>query len=699
MVDMMKKRVIFVLLLIFAVFLIGCSSYPGQEAVGLKLKSVGVTTTTLMDNTKLLQRMDANKDGVIDSKDVQAFSKGAKNKNMAFDFNNDKKVNSNDLKILNSNLGKKVNVIKATLPTSTSTLPMRSSIIEPMLVSDVKDLSAFSPYMLTIVPMYRNSLGKFIPFGSYANLRYDNWEVFSAYPRPEADSPLLLYFSNSGSITSQNLMVSLYTNKGVADIYVPELHLSEPHVQDYYFTKEGTTGLFLYVDKKGLTYYARKDHGFGYPDIGHSEALQNEHLAVQSLAGYNLQRGTLNLDQNNEFLSGDWKIKLNNKNNNLEMVVFIGDFPIKTISPIFKSFVYNVDYADKTFWFRLNSFDVANNQVEYTSSFFSSSKCNCPQTQECRKGRCELKLDEKKYGYLYVYEGNNTYNPEWRKNAEEQEKKLSGGIESLTNGKINVKVDIIGEYKTEDLCWNPADASYFEYKIDGQDLNGILPGSSYGTSHNAYYGEVDIKKLDCFYCSMGKGKDRYGNSFTEISLKCDKPSLSIDHAKYLGAVKEKASLKLGFNLKDYDGLFVVYGRFGDVDPNENEKNRIYRCGTMEGTLAGYSMLEFSENNLKFNGILDCKDQNSMVSYNMPGWHIIVHEVLHTFGAVDVYDTGFILGIGTQKEFALELDPKTGQSIMGDSKRVCANPISCTSDELDYLYLDKYNKRLIGIWDD
>src|SRR3989344_3480637 len=108
MVDMMKKRVIFVLLLIFAVFLIGCSSYPGQEAVGLKLKSAGVTTTTLMDNTKLLQRMDANKDGVIDSKDVQAFSKGAKNKNMAFDFNNDKKVNSNDLKILNSNLGKKV---------------------------------------------------------------------------------------------------------------------------------------------------------------------------------------------------------------------------------------------------------------------------------------------------------------------------------------------------------------------------------------------------------------------------------------------------------------------------------------------------------------------------------------------------------------------------------------------------------------
>ena len=369
LVDMMKKRAIFVLLLIFAVFLIGCSSYPGQEAVGLKLKGAGVTTTTLMDNTNLLQRMDANKDGVIDSKDVQAFSKGAKNKNMAFDFNNDKKVNSNDLKILKSNLGKKVNVIKATSPTSTSTLPIKPSIIEPMLVSDVKDLGAFSPYTLTIVPMYRTSLGKFIPFGSYATWKYIDWAVFSDFPRPDVDSSLLLYLSNSEPIISKNLMVSLDTDKGVVDIYVPELQLSEPHVQDYYFTKERTTGLFLYVDKKGLTYYARKDHGFGYPDLEPSEALQNEHLAVQSLAGYNLQRFTLDLTKNNEILYGDWKIKLSDNDNNLEMGVFIGDSPIKGISPITKSLVYKIDYADKTFWFRLDNFDVANKRVEYTSSF------------------------------------------------------------------------------------------------------------------------------------------------------------------------------------------------------------------------------------------------------------------------------------------------------------------------------------------
>ena len=174
--------------------------------------------------------------------------------------------------------------------------------------------------------------------------------------------------------------------------------------------------------------------------------------------------------------------------------------------------------------------------------------------------------------------------------------------------------------------------------------------------------------------------------------------MSREHSSLLYQLRSNAFSSLGLDPGKYDSVFVIYGKFGGVDPNENDKNLIYSCVNLIGNIGGYSNLEFAENELKKNGVLDCRKFWGRVHYSAPGWQIIVHEILHRFGAIDIYDTGTVFGIKSEREKALETDPNADQSVMGNRKRVCINQEACTKEELDFLYLDKYNKELMGIWD-
>jgi hypothetical protein len=404
----------------------------------------------------------------------------------------------------------------------------------------------------------------------------------------------------------------------------------------------------------------------------------------------------INLDEFNEINLENWKVRVIREGENIKVAVFVYDILRKSGTlKIGRTLTEN--YANHKLSFQITNFDESTDTLYYRIMLRETDNCNCLKTQICINKRCELTNQKRKYGYLYVYESDQTYNPKWKIEAEDIISKLSSGIESITDGKVKVDFDILGEYKTDLLCWNPAVAN-IEYKLNFcpkcTPILTRLPGSKFRFSGQNLY-DVTITQINCDKCSVStEGLN------TKILLSCDLPALHKDSTTYLRKLKQIASKDLGFDLTYYDDIFVIYGRFGRVDPNRNDRNLYYACGNVEGVIGGWSSLEFSENSLLFNGVTDCEKIHSglKTKYDAPGWQIGVHEILHEFGAVDIYDTGLTFGLSSRKEIALNIDPRAEESVMGDRKRTCVDPFNCNEEETEFLYLDEYNKGLMGIWD-
>jgi hypothetical protein len=88
---------------------------------------------------------------------------------------------------------------------------------------------------------------------------------------------------------------------------------------------------------------------------------------------------------------------------------------------------------------------------------------------------------------------------------------------------------------------------------------------------------------------------------------------------------------------------------------------------------------------------------------------MVHEILHRFGAVDVYDTGLHFGVQSSRAEALAIDPRTDESIMGTELRpscmdaengkvdtIEKDGNKCTLEEIERIYVDKLNQQKIGL---
>ena len=85
---------------------------------------------------------------------------------------------------------------------------------------------------------------------------------------------------------------------------------------------------------------------------------------------------------------------------------------------------------------------------------------------------------------------------------------------------------------------------------------------------------------------------------------------------------------------------------------------------------------------------------------------MMHEILHYLGAVDVYSAGMSEGIDQERSEALQVDSRVGESVMGDEFRSCMDTgryvkegVTCSEDELEQVYLDRYNRALLGFIDD
>jgi hypothetical protein len=363
----------------------------------------------------------------------------------------------------------------------------------------------------------------------------------------------------------------------------------------------------------------------------------------------------------------------------------------------------------------------------------------------------ENQCQNKRIGVVYAYESDKTYNFDWRQQVEPLFPKVRDSLLEISGCKLNYSFDILGSIQTNQFCWNPAEVgvSYNESitKIDRHTNQIIskeflitttpLPGSDFDDAiviHSteriidengkSYLEIINLEKieLNCPHCKI-YSEDRTKEfqelfpdenyikvNTTYIAPDCN-DALLITHpyesyANRLNNLKSDAAQLLNFNKNDYDELMIIFGKLGTILPSESEINFKFRCTHAIGFIGGWGDLTFAENFLLKGDFIECpsKGYGGFVFYEIPGWHAIVHEFLHRVGAVDIYDTGTMLGYESpayRRAKALEIDPLADESIMGNEDRACkklaeiTKKDECSKTELERVYLDKYNKEIIG----
>ena len=387
---------------------------------------------------------------------------------------------------------------------------------------------------------------------------------------------------------------------------------------------------------------------------------------------------------------------------------------------------------------------------------------NCDSHHYCADGTCKLNDSNYNFGLVYIYSDEENYNPSWEKEFIEIIKKVEQATNEISDKRLNISIQLIGESKTEVFSWNPA-----KLGVRCDNVYYPLPGSSFDSISTEYSCE-SIEVLDCDKCKLERVKIpaiSEGNKTCSLGVKdwetpakqcnlnfkpffcnggtgelivdctrcgcdqeyyCDKVSgkckakgyenlkdyrvfIDRENSLYsknfwgintpLTELNPEIENKLNFKFEDYDGVFIIFGRLGTPSPEETHFYD-YKCWVADGIIGGYSNLMMGEDSIMSGGLIDCekfgpKGTNEKFYYKT-GWHTMVHEILHRLGAVDVYETGTTFGIISEREKSLIIDPRTDESIMGNDEKKCMLNFSCSADDLNSVYLDKYNRFNIGL---
>lgn len=329
-----------------------------------------------------------------------------------------------------------------------------------------------------------------------------------------------------------------------------------------------------------------------------------------------------------------------------------------------------------------------------------SANTDCIQYHSCINNMCMLDSVNYKLGLVYIYNNTDTYNPDWRSEFSEINQKVINGIEEETQGKIRPTLDILGEVQTDIFCWNPAIIGGKLRNIEiGNESYFQMPGSQFSSTGQGVTG-YEIVETYCDNCILE-------DDIYQIDCENDLSYSNLWTSDKQARLNQQISEELNFNFDDYDGVFVIFGKLGHILPQEDSKNLEYRCITYEAIIGGYSNLIMAENSIKSGGLIQCDTSDVMTTpyYDSMGWKKMVHEVLHRFGAVDVYDTGSVFGYDPSfyRNRARLIDPRTDESVMGNEEMECIEEGGyekdgniCTQQQLDAIYLDKYNQQKIGI---
>jgi hypothetical protein len=157
------------------------------------------------------------------------------------------------------------------------------------------------------------------------------------------------------------------------------------------------------------------------------------------------------------------------------------------------------------------------------------------------------------------------------------------------------------------------------------------------------------------------------------------------------------------DLSNYDYKVIILGRAGPIIPQTGKKEKHFFCNTITtGETIGYAwggddVIIMVENGLKIPSYYKCP---SFIKFAMPGWQQIVHEILHKFGAVDVYEFDWQKNPNREKALKLEPESEVDKSIMANGwAGYCSKyraTYSCTASDLEKIYLDKFNRIKLGL---
>src|SRR3989339_1078257 len=322
-----------------------------------------------------------------------------------------------------------------------------------------------------------------------------------------------------------------------------------------------------------------------------------------------------------------------------------------------------------------------------------------------------------KLGLVYVYSSEETYNPNWRVDLGKVLPKVENSLTNVSDGRIQPSIEILGEVKTDVFEWNPAEIGIklenCLKKIENPDepnqrvvfencnvIYDQLPNSVFAVSSTNFastrkkieengkqlleISEWRIVQLECSECVIETKDeteeintlfpdDNY-ESYVETIVKMNSEktltSENLFNTNKLEMLKTEIEGNLKIDYNNYDGVFIVFGKLGR--PLSTDRHFLeWACSGIHSSIGGYSNLIMSENFLMEpdNYFIDCRslnpsDEFGSSHYLKVGWHQMVHEVLHRLGAVDIYVTGPMFGIRSDREKALEIDTRADESVMG-----------------------------------
>jgi hypothetical protein len=352
-----------------------------------------------------------------------------------------------------------------------------------------------------------------------------------------------------------------------------------------------------------------------------------------------------------------------------------------------------------------------------------------------------------KIGLIYVYHDADTYNSSWKSQFGGIAQKLRDALAEISENKLAPEVELIGELKTDRYSWNPSRTG-FQVKTHVREvvspgtpnervrldtvadttLQERIPGSSFTYQGLSFPGEVikvfrdsatgevvrrseitsreDVTLFpSCTRCNITEvdKTEKHQREFPQEGFeKYVARSVSYDTGNKLfpdarvDILESEARQKLStFNPLNYDAVFYVYGRFTQLLPYDTESLRTL-CGSVFPVIGGWSSLVLGENAVTKIGFVDCSQIGfgDRGFYLTTGWHALLHEILHTFGACDAYQTGTHFGLQTCRAEAAAIDARIDESVMGDNKKPCMRSFTCTESQLNEVYLDSYNRNLL-----
>lgn len=343
--------------------------------------------------------------------------------------------------------------------------------------------------------------------------------------------------------------------------------------------------------------------------------------------------------------------------------------------------------------------------------------CGCHSGYKISDNQCVIdvsKTEYKKIGIVYVSESNQTYNSNWRTDLYFNKSKIENGLNNIFSKKgTKFIVDFLGEFRENNLCWNPSRIAFIQESREGIPPSYYrMPGSelSQGVGDYICLGHYDYWTTKWSDCSPDRCEKFNNPSLPNqpcFRINCGQKTFALSLQNLTWIDPLLGDLREQFDFSNYDYKVIVLGKAGPIIPQTGEKEKYYFDNVMTtGDIMGYyyggsgEVIVMVENGLRIPSYYHKTGEVIFTKFFMPGWQQIIHEILHGFGAVDVYEFDWQKNPARVEALKLESESEVDKSIMANGwPTYCSKyqaTFSCGPEDTEKIYLDKYNRIKLGL---